>query len=81
MGNVSWPEVLPRLGNQKLKQVKGVSSWFDIRQVGDGDFAFVEARHEEEVISYLVLGAEKAALIDTGMGIGNIKKEVEQLTR
>jgi len=80
MGNVSWPEVLPRPGNQKFEQVKGVSPWFDIRQIGDGVFAFIEPYHEEEVISYLVLGTEKAALIDTGMGIGNIQKEVEQLT-
>jgi glyoxylase-like metal-dependent hydrolase (beta-lactamase superfamily II) len=40
----------------------------------------MEPNHTEEVISYLVLGAERAALIDTGMGIGNIQAEVERLT-
>ncbi|MFX1537508.1 MAG: MBL fold metallo-hydrolase [Promethearchaeota archaeon] len=43
-------------------------------------FAILEPNHIEEVISYLVLGNEKAALIDTGMGIGNIRDEVDRLT-
>jgi glyoxylase-like metal-dependent hydrolase (beta-lactamase superfamily II) len=38
------------------------------------------AAHFEEAISYLVLGAERAALIDTGMGIADIRAEVERLT-
>jgi glyoxylase-like metal-dependent hydrolase (beta-lactamase superfamily II) len=48
--------------------------------VGDGTFALLEPRHYEEVISYLILGYESAALFDTGMGIDNIQAEVEQLT-
>lgn len=31
-------------------------------------------------IAYLVLGAHRAALIDTGMGVGSLKKYVEQTT-
>jgi glyoxylase-like metal-dependent hydrolase (beta-lactamase superfamily II) len=43
-------------------------------------FAFLEPHHDEEVISYLVLDTERAALIDTGTGIGNIQAEAERLT-
>lgn len=31
-------------------------------------------------ISYLVLGSNRAAVIDTGMGVGSLRKEVEKLT-
>jgi glyoxylase-like metal-dependent hydrolase (beta-lactamase superfamily II) len=77
---IKWPDILPRPANQKLKQLKSFSSWFAIYQVTAHTFAIVEPYHIEEVISYLVLGNEKAALIDTGMGIGNIRDEVDRLT-
>jgi glyoxylase-like metal-dependent hydrolase (beta-lactamase superfamily II) len=75
-----WSDALPRPGNQRLKQLDSVSPWFEVYQVNTGTFAFLEPRHDEEVISYLVLGTERAALIDTGMGIGNIQAEAERLT-
>ncbi|MFX0061234.1 MAG: MBL fold metallo-hydrolase [Candidatus Hermodarchaeota archaeon] len=77
---IGWPDVLPRPANQRLKKLKSVSSWFEVYQVTHHTFAIVEPNHFEEVISYLVLGNEKAALIDTGMGIGNIRDEVDRLT-
>ncbi len=80
MESTRWPDVLPRPGNQRLKQLESVSPWFEVYQVNPGTFAFLEPRHDEEVISYLVLGTERAALIDTGMGIGNIRAEAERLT-
>lgn len=76
----SWPDALPRPGNQRFEQRESVSPWFTVYSVDDGTFALLEPYHDEEVISYLVLGSERAALIDTGMGIGNIRKEVEALT-
>jgi glyoxylase-like metal-dependent hydrolase (beta-lactamase superfamily II) len=48
--------------------------------VSAGTFALLEPCHYEEAISYLILGAERAVLLDTGMGIGNIRAEVERLT-
>ncbi|MFX1251653.1 MAG: MBL fold metallo-hydrolase [Promethearchaeota archaeon] len=77
---IKWPDILPRPANQKLKQLKSVSSWFEVYQVTSHTFAIVEPNHIEEVISYLALGNEKAALIDTGMGISNIRDEVDRLT-
>jgi glyoxylase-like metal-dependent hydrolase (beta-lactamase superfamily II) len=75
-----WPEGLPRQGNKRMKRLNSVSQWFEIYQVSSETFALLEPYHDEEVISYLVLGTERAALIDTGMGIGNIQKEVERLS-
>ena len=54
--------------------------WFDVREVAAGIVVFEEPSHSENVKSYLVLGTERAALIDTGMGIANLKWEVEAIT-
>ena len=77
---ITWPDALPRAGNQRFSQIDSVSSWFNVYSISDGTFALLEPCHDEEAISYLVLGSERAVLIDTGMGIGNIKREVEALT-
>lgn len=49
-------------------------------KAGPKVFAIFEPFHFQEVISYLVIGEEKAMLVDTGMGLGNIKAVVEFLT-
>lgn len=43
-------------------------------------FAIYEPHQAEEAISFLILGTTRAALFDTGLGIGDIKKVVTQLT-
>lgn len=78
--NKSWPDVLPRSGNLRFKQLQSVSPWFTVYAINEDTFALYEPNHDEEVISYLVLGTRQAILIDTGMGIGNIKAEIEALT-
>ena len=55
-------------------------SWFDTRKIADGVIAFSEPGHFEEAISYLVIGSERAALVDTGMGVGNLEREARKLT-
>jgi glyoxylase-like metal-dependent hydrolase (beta-lactamase superfamily II) len=80
MTTIRWPDVLPRPGNRKLKHLKGASVWFEVYEVGFNTYAFLEPYHEEEVLSYLVVGNKRAVQIDTGMGIGNVKKEIERLT-
>ncbi|MGD9147728.1 MAG: MBL fold metallo-hydrolase [Anaerolineae bacterium] len=76
----SWPDALPREGNQRLEKLESLSPWFEVYQVAEGTFALLEPSHYEEVISYLILGTERAVLFDTGMGIGNIQAEAERLT-
>ncbi len=54
--------------------------WFQIDDLGDGIHSILEPHHEEQVRSYLVAGAERALLIDTGMGVGDIRAVIEDLT-
>jgi glyoxylase-like metal-dependent hydrolase (beta-lactamase superfamily II) len=51
-----------------------------VYEVNAGTYALLEPYHDEEVISYLILGADRAVLLDTGMGIGDISAEVAALT-
>lgn len=57
-----------------------VNNWFTIEKVDQSTFAISEYEHWEQVHSYLLIGTERAALIDTGLGIGDIKAVVSQLT-
>jgi glyoxylase-like metal-dependent hydrolase (beta-lactamase superfamily II) len=75
-----WSDVLPRAGNRRLERLASLSPWFEIYKVSDGVFAVLEPSHTEEATSYLILGSERAVLLDTGMGIANLKAEVERLT-
>jgi glyoxylase-like metal-dependent hydrolase (beta-lactamase superfamily II) len=75
-----WPEVLPRAGNRRLEKLDSLSPWFEVYKVDEGVFAVLEPGHTEEAISYLILGRERAVLLDTGMGIADLRAEVERLT-
>lgn len=75
-----WPDGLPRSGNQIFDTLKSEDNWFEIFQINESTFAFLEPHHDEEVFSYLLLGGNRAALIDTGMGVSNIRIEVENIT-
>jgi glyoxylase-like metal-dependent hydrolase (beta-lactamase superfamily II) len=75
-----WPQALPRRANQQLDRLPSVDPWFEVYLLSPGTFALLEPHHYEEVISYLILGSERAILVDTGMGIANIRAEVERLT-
>jgi glyoxylase-like metal-dependent hydrolase (beta-lactamase superfamily II) len=54
--------------------------WFEIRTFDDGVIGIGEPGHDEDVKSYLVIGRDQALLIDSGMGVGNIKRVVAVLT-
>lgn len=58
-----------------------MDKWFTIEKIDDKTFAISEYKHWEESHSYLLLGTEKALLIDTGLGISNIKNEMDKLTK
>lgn len=57
-----------------------MKQWFTIDKVSEDTYIISEYRHWEETHSYLLIGAERALLIDTGLGICNIKDEVLKLT-
>ncbi len=56
-----------------------MNNWFEIKELPCSIYAICEPHHDEDVKSFLVIGSEKALLFDTGMGIENIKNEVEKL--
>ncbi|WP_206458352.1 MBL fold metallo-hydrolase [Anaerovorax sp. IOR16] len=57
-----------------------MSDWFTIDQIDKETYIISEYRHWEETHCYLLIGKEKALLIDTGLGICNIYNEVIKLT-
>jgi glyoxylase-like metal-dependent hydrolase (beta-lactamase superfamily II) len=76
----SWCGKLPRSEYKSLERVATDDPWFEVYKVAPGTFAIYEPHQAEEVISYLMLGKDKALLFDTGMGISDIHKLVSGLT-
>jgi len=58
-----------------------MNNWFEVQEVGERAWAIREPFHEEQVISYLLEGDAEALLLDTGMGLADIRKVVTSLTR
>lgn len=69
-----------------LRQAKDESrvwrrqDWFEIEELAPGVWAITEPFHHEWVRSHLVLGSDRAVLIDTGMGVGDLRAVVDELT-
>ena len=76
-----WCRELPRPGYRTLDRVSLADRWFEVYRIRPGVFAIYEPHQYEEVISYLIVGSQRALLFDTGLGIGNLRKTVSQLTR
>ena len=76
-----WCKPLPRPEYKSLERVSIADPWFEVYKVASDTFAIYEPHQSEEVISYLILGHDKALLFDTGMGISDIRAVVTQLTR
>lgn len=57
-----------------------IDTWFDVTELEHDTYAISEPGHWERCISYLVVGEQNAALIDTGLGIANIKRITDRLT-
>lgn len=75
-----WYEALPRPGYAALERVPVKSDWFEVYRLPGNVFALYEPHHFQEVISFLILGGEKALLLDTGLGFCDIKAVVAELT-
>lgn len=57
-----------------------MQEWFEVWEAEPGIFVIEEPLHAERVKSYLIVGEQRAALIDTGMGVGDIAAVVHGLT-
>jgi glyoxylase-like metal-dependent hydrolase (beta-lactamase superfamily II) len=76
-----WCKGLPRPAYRKLERVPTTDRWFEVYKIRPDVFAVYEPHQLEEVISYLIVGADRALLFDTGMGISNIQAVVAGLTK
>lgn len=76
-----WCKSLPRAAYKKLERVESADTWFEVYKIRPGVFAIYEPHQAEEIISYLIIGNQRAILFDTGMGISNIKAVVDRLTK
>ena len=77
----TWCKPLPRPEYKSLERVPTSDPWFEVYKIVPGVLAIYEPHQSEETIGYLILGKEKALLLDTGMGISNIKKVTAELTK
>ncbi|ANO50713.1 MBL fold metallo-hydrolase [Woeseia oceani] len=76
----NWWDALPRKEWSAFARVPQEQDWFEVYSVSDGVYAIYEPGQFEEVISFLIVGDERALLFDTGLGIGDMRKVVEGLT-
>ena len=76
----SWCDRPPRPGWAAHERVAVASSWFAVYRLEAGVFALYEPFQAQEVISWLILGEERALVFDTGMGLAPIRPVVEELT-
>jgi glyoxylase-like metal-dependent hydrolase (beta-lactamase superfamily II) len=76
----NWWDSLPRPEWSAFEKIEQTEDWFEVYLIDDGIFAIYEPGQFEEVISFLITGDDFALLFDTGLGIGNIRAVVDQLT-
>jgi glyoxylase-like metal-dependent hydrolase (beta-lactamase superfamily II) len=79
-GKERWWEALPRPAWSAFKKLGESQGWFEIYEIRPGIFAIYEPGQFEEVISYLIVGNERALLFDTGLGIGSMREAISGLT-
>jgi len=63
-----------------LERVPTAQDWFEVYRIRADVFAIYEAKQYEEVISYLIVGDEKALLFDSGLGVGHMAALVRELS-
>tara|TARA_R110002096_G_scaffold416576_3_gene619580 strand:+ start:21814 stop:22722 length:909 start_codon:yes stop_codon:yes gene_type:complete len=56
------------------------NGWYVTYKLNVNTYAILAPYHWQETVSFLMIGTEKALLIDTGMAFGNIKLNIEALT-
>jgi len=76
-----WCKALPRPEYKALERVPVSEAWFEVYKAAKNVFAIYEPRQAEETIGYLIVGDNRALLIDTGMGISDVKKITAELTK
>ncbi|MFK3937605.1 MBL fold metallo-hydrolase [Alkalihalobacillus sp. NPDC078783] len=55
--------------------------WFTVQEIDSTTFALSEYGHWEKVHSFLLIGDQRAILLDTGLGIDDLSRVTSQLTK
>lgn len=76
----AWWEALPRKVYSLLEKVNTRQPWYDVYRIHDWLYGIYEGGQYDEALMYLVIGEDKAAVIDGGTGIGRLNLLVEELT-
>ena len=76
----AWYEDVPRESWGQFEKVETSNPWFSVYKLPGNIYAIDEDSQWEEIISYLIIGEDRAILFDTGMGISSIKSVVDELT-
>ena len=64
----------------ELEMQHKLDNWFTLEKIDEDTYVISEYKHREETHCYLLIGKEKALLIDTGLGVANIKEVVNGIT-
>ena len=76
----NWWDSLPRPEWGQYEKIEQTEDWFEVYRIDEDIYAIYEPGQFEEVISFLIEGNDFALMFDTGLGIGNIRRVVDQLT-
>lgn len=79
-GKDQWWDALPREAWSAFRQIEQSQPWFEVYEIRPGVLAIYEPGQFEEVISYLIVGSDRALLFDTGLGIADMRRLVDELT-
>jgi glyoxylase-like metal-dependent hydrolase (beta-lactamase superfamily II) len=75
-----WWDLLPRKVFSRLEKVETSQSWYSVYRIHEWLYAILEDGQYDEALMYLIVGEEKAVLVDGGTGIGKLDRLVEELT-
>ncbi len=63
-----------------MEKVETSQSWYSVYRIHEWLYALLEDGQYDEALMYLVIGEDRAAVIDGGTGIGRLDKLVAELT-
>ena len=64
----------------ELEMHNELDRWFTLEMLDETTYVISEYMHREKTHCYLLIGENKALLIDTGLGVANIKEVVDGIT-
>lgn len=76
----NWWDPHPHEGYSGIEKIDSGHHWFETYKVHDWLYCIYEGGIFDEPVMYLVIGEDRACVIDGGSGIGRLDKLVEKLT-